>query len=285
MTGFGYSESEGGGLHLSAEITSLNARYLDLCVSLAHPFTVLENSIRKILSERFKRGRIEVNIRIASLSENTIFSVDEKAVMEWKKIIEKLKKMLEINAIISLDTIIRQQGVLKNESPLKPDDCWSILRPLLIHTIDKVLEQRSREGFQLHEDIVKQLNVIEDNLSAISMRKAEIHTEVEQSLKSRFKEIAGNAIDEQRMMMEIASWIAKMDINEEVVRLEAHLKAFREEIELEGGIGRRLDFLAQEMGREINTVSAKVPRADISLLVVNMKDALEKIREQLRNVE
>ena len=285
MTGFGYFEGEGAGVHMSAEIKSLNTRYLDMIVSQPQSLSVLESRIRERLQESFIRGRLEVTIRIRDIEEQLSVTVDKAAAEAWKIALDDLSRILGSDEKVTLDILTRQDGVLKANRTRNPETYWTVLEPMVSEAICQVIGMREREGVELARDIESQLAAIEVSLEHIRKRAPELRLEVEDTLKKRFKEILGDETGEQRILLETAAWIAKTDINEEIVRLGTHIEAFREEAAVEGAKGKKLDFLAQEMGREINTIGSKSPQADVSREVVNMKDALEKVREQLRNVE
>lgn len=320
MTGFGYAEDEDSGVNLSVEIKSLNNRFLDLIISLPASISVLEKQIREVLHRGFVRGRLEIAVRARDVEEPLDITVDEAAAAEWKAALERLAGFLGTREGVSLDLLTRQDGVFRISRGRSPEVYWKILKPLLTSACVQVQADRHREGEQLQRDIALQIARIRESLARIAERAQEIRAEVEEALRSRFHEILGDEAGEQRVLLETASWIARTDINEEIVRLEAHIEAFTEEAFTEeapsgadsfapearsaaeapsAGVdvspaagpagraakGRKLDFLAQEMGREINTIGSKTPRADVSRRVVEMKDALEKVREQLRNVE
>lgn len=347
MTGFGYAEGEDFGVHLSVEIKALNNRFLDLIISLPASLSGFERQVREALHGCFVRGRIEAAVRARDIEEPLTITVDEAAAAEWKAALERLSGFLGAREDVSLDLLTRQDGVFKISRGRDPEVYWKILKPLLTSACAQVQADRHREGEQLQRDIALQIARIRESLARIAERAHEIKAEVEEALRSRFHEILGDEAGEQRVLLETASWIARTDINEEIVRLQAHIEAFTEEAFTEksrsgadpaapgvagaeapsAGVsvpptagpaagaealsgaeaagdadalkdsaagtaaagaaakGRKLDFLAQEMGREINTIGSKTPRADVSRRVVEMKDALEKVREQLRNVE
>ena len=317
MTGFGYAEGEDFGVHLSVEIKTLNNRFLDLIISLPASLSGFEKQVREALHGCFVRGRIEAAVRTRDIEEPLTITVDEAAAAEWKAALERLSGFLGAGEDVSLDLLTRQDGVFKISRGRDPEVYWKILKPLLTSACAQVQADRHREGEQLQRDIALQIARIRESLARIAERAHEIRAEVEEALRSRFHEILGDEAGEQRVLLETASWIARTDINEEIVRLQAHIEAFTQEAFTQEAFtekprsgaeavgdtdalkdsaapgaaagaaakGRKLDFLAQEMGREINTIGSKTPRADVSRRVVEMKDALEKVREQLRNVE
>ena len=285
MTGFGYAEGEVDGTLVSVEIKSLNTRYLDMLVSLPPSLSVLEGRIRDELKPLFKRGRVDVTIRSRDVEGQVSMGVDEDAASHWKSALEDLAHVLNSDEEIGLPMILEREGVLRSGKPRETEEYWNLLQKLLGRAAEQVQAMRRREGDELLHDIRAQLLSIERSLKLISGRSPELVHGVEENLRRRFVEVLGDDAGEQRILLETASWIAKMDINEEIVRLDSHLAAFREELAGEGAMGRKLDFLTQEMGREINTIGSKSPDTVLSREVVNMKDALEKVKEQLRNVE
>ena len=284
MTGFGYAENEGAGVQMSAELKSLNTRYLDLIVSLPSSLSVLESRVREMLQANFLRGRIECSVRFRDIEEQLAVSVDESVAATWKAALEKLGHLIGDTGV-TLDLLVKQEGVLKTERQRDIDAYWMLLEPLLRTAAQQVRTGREREGKELAADIDSNLAAIEASMAHVEKRAPEVRADIEGSMRERFVEILCDDAAEQRIMAEVAAWIVKTDINEEIVRLGTHIAAFREEAAGDGAKGKKLDFLAQEMGREINTIGSKSPQADVSREVVNMKDALEKIREQLRNVE
>jgi uncharacterized protein (TIGR00255 family) len=285
MTGFGYFEGEGAGVHMSAEIKSLNTRYLDMIVSTPPSLSPLEGRIREMIQDSFLRGRLEITLRVRDVEEQLNVTVDRAAAETWKNAFNSLSGVLEGEQRVSLDMLIQQEGVLKVSRNRDLEAYWRILQPLLSDSIRQVRGMREREGMELARDIRLQLDSIGASLEKIRQWAPEVRRDVEENLRARFQEILGDETGEQRILVETAAWIVKTDINEEIVRLGTHLEAFRDEADQDGAMGKKLDFLAQEMGREINTIGSKSPKVEVSREVVNMKDALEKVREQLRNVE
>jgi len=283
MTGFGYAEEEGFGVWIAVEIKSFNTRYFDIAVSLPPSISVLEGRIRDKL-RFFERGRLEIDVQLKDIENRLSIEVDRIATAAWKNSLDELAGFLGEAGQIPLALLANQEGVFKVERARDMEAYWTVLEPLLLTAAAQVTEMREREGEQLSKDIEEQLLAIENSIEKISAKAPVIRSEVETRLRGGFAEILGDLIDEQRILQEVAAWIAKSDINEELFRLTAHIFAFRREISPARAKGKKLDFIAQEMGREINTIGSKCSRSDIGIEVVNMKDALERLREQLRNV-
>jgi len=285
MTGFGAVEGSGGTFRLSVEIKTLNTRYLDLIVSLPPSLSSLEGRVRDVLKSAFQRGRVDAAVRIRDVEEPLQVTVDRAAAQAWTSALGDLSNLLGRDAPVDLDLLTRMEGIFKVDRDRDLDAVLAALEPLLTEAVAQVHADRAREGAELARDIEKRIADIEGSLDRIADRAPELRSEVESSLRSRFTEILGDEAAEQRILGEIAAWIVRTDINEEIVRLRSHIAAFRDLAESSEPKGKKLDFLAQEMGREINTIGSKSPQADVSRDVVEMKDALEKVREQLRNVE
>jgi len=283
MTGFGYAEKEDSGVWIAVEIKSFNTRYLDIVILLPSSISVLEGRIREKL-KFFERGKLEINVRMKDTENKLSISVDRAAAAAWRSSLKELAGLLGDTRQIPLALLANQDGVFKVERERDMEIHWTMLESLLHTAAIQVTDMREQEGEQLLEDIKEQLLAIERSIENISAQAPAIRSEVEERLRRGFVKILGDYIDEQRVLLEVAAWIARTNINEELVRLTAHISAFRKEISLAGAKGKKLDFLAQEMGREINTIGSKCSQADIAMEVVNMKDALEKLREQLRNV-
>ena len=285
MTGFGFAETEAVGAQFAVELKSLNTRYMDISVNLPSSLSPLESRVRSLLQERFSRGRLEVIVRFREIEESLQISVDRAAAEAWKNALIELVEVLGTGEEVTLEQLTRQEGVLKVNRNRDIELYWQTLQTLLDTVAAQVQIDREREGAVLAVDIESQISVIETALGEVNQRAPQVRSEVELQLRQRFREVLGDELAEQRILVETAAWIAKTDINEEIVRLKTHIKAFRDTVKAGGPVGKKLDFLAQEMGREINTIGSKSSQVDVNQQVVNMKDALEKVREQLRNVE
>ena len=285
MTGFGRAEDEADGVRISIELKSVNARYLDIMVNLPPSLSVLENRIRNHLQQVFQRGRLELHLCIRQETDNLRITVDEDMATAWIRAFERLQTLLNQSEHLSPSLLAQQEGVFKMEQTMDPETYWPLVESLLKSVENQVAADREREGLRLFQDIEIQLTFLEEVVSQIAVAVPQIKTELEESMRMRFLEILGDEANESRILTEIAAWIIKADINEEIVRLTSHIDAFRQESTAVGTKGKKLDFLCQEMAREINTIGSKIARKEVSYQVIKMKDAVEKIREQLRNVE
>jgi uncharacterized protein (TIGR00255 family) len=185
----------------------------------------------------------------------------------------------------SLETILAMEGVLEAEQGRDTEKAFSRIEPLLKEALGLFEAERIREGAHTLGDILSHLSVLESSLARVASCAALMDEKLKETVKARFEELLGNNVDENRVLAETAALLIKYTISEELSRLDAHLKEFRAELDRNESPGKKLDFLCQELNREINTMGAKVSVAELGMEVVNMKEALENIREQLRNVE
>ncbi len=285
MTGFGYCELEKPEYYLSVELKSYNNRYLDLQVNLPSFLSPLEARVREFVAARVRRGRVEVYIRLRELEESITVHLDNQVAMEYTKILHELINTTGIKDEVKLQHLLQMDGILKSTKSRDIDQVWNKIEPALEKAVSDFNTSRATEGAATEADILRQLAVIENSLAEITEMSGELESYFSSTVREKFLEVVGDQIEESRILTEIAALMVKYSINEEIVRMGQHLKSFKEITSSSEGSGKKLDFLAQEIHREINTIGSKSIKYDISENVVSMKDALENIREQLRNVE
>jgi uncharacterized protein (TIGR00255 family) len=211
-------------------------------------------------------------------------SLNVNAARAYKTVIEKLAKTISIKEEASLEQILGLEGVLNIETNRDAEKYWVMINPVLTAAMDQAEAERLREGRHTAEDILLHISILEKCVENISSHVPEIENTIKENLRSRFTELLGDRIDENRILAETAVLLMKYTISEELSRLSSHLAEFKQETG-HNPSGRKLDFLCQEINREINTIGSKTPILEISRAVVDMKNALENIREQLKNVE
>ena len=285
MTGYAYKETLKEKTTVSVEIKSYNSRFLDLFVYLPSWLSPLESWIRKYVSSRFTRGKVEVWIRVKEAGAPVSVTVNDAAAMAYKKAIAELAKSLGINEDPGLDVILGLEGVLESETERDIEKYRSLIEPVLIAASDQAEAERMREGKHTLEDILSHITVLEESAKVISLSAPLLEETIKENLRTRFTELLGDRIDENRILSETAVLLMKYTISEELARLSSHLNEFRLEVDRNLSPGKKLDFLSQEINREINTIGSKTSVLEVSRVVVEMKNALENIREQLRNVE
>lgn len=285
MTGFGTAAINTDNMRIDAELKTVNSRYLDIVISLPPLLSNLEIRIREHLMKRFHRGRVEFCVKIDGSGRLMSVSVDEEMAKKWLAALKQLAALEGSNRQPSLDVLASKEEIFLIERQHRSEEYWPHIDRLLIDLENQAYAYREQEGLSLAQDIHTQLAAVETALQSIAEHMPHVRTEIEESLRSGFLSVLGSEVNEAHVVSETAAWIVKFDLNEEIIRLHAHIDTFRKECNTPSPMGKKLDFLTQEMVREVNTIGAKAIKAEISLLVVRMKEALERIREQLRNVE
>jgi uncharacterized protein (TIGR00255 family) len=285
MTGYAYSESSDDSITVAVELKGYNSRFLDISIHLPVWLSSLEMRIREFLASRFARGKMELSVRIREEDSPVSVSVNKSIAVKYKAAIGELAKALNIKEKVNLSMILPLEGVLESETQRDSEKYWAHIKPVLAAAADRFEAERAREGDHTAQDILSHIAVMENSVLTISSHVPELEASIKENLRSRFAELLGNKIDENRVFTETAVLLMKYSISEELARLSSHLKEFRFEVEQNPGPGKKLDFLSQEINREVNTIGSKAPVLEVSRAVVEMKSALEDIREQLRNVE
>jgi uncharacterized protein (TIGR00255 family) len=285
MTGYAYSESSKDNITIAVEIKGYNSRFLDISIHLPVWLTPLEMRVREYLASRFARGKVELSVRIREEDSPASVSVNRNIAMEYKAAIGELAKALNIKEKASLSMILHLEGVLEIETEKDAEKYWAHIAPVLAAAADRFEAERVREGEHTAQDILSYVATLENSVLTISSHVPELEASIRENLRTRFAEFLGDRYDDNRILAETAVLLMKYSISEELARLSSHLKEFRFEVERNPGPGKKLDFLSQEINREVNTIGSKSPVLEVSRAVVEMKTALEDIREQLRNVE
>jgi uncharacterized protein (TIGR00255 family) len=285
MTGYGYQERQDRDGSLSVEIKSYNNRFLEISVFLPSYLSALESLVRGYVASRCKRGKVELSIRLKEYNADISVSVNQGAARAYGNAIEVLAQTLGIDEKPNLGLLLGLEGVLETEK--KRDDAryWTLIEPVLRDAVEQFDADRAREGKHTEEDILSHIAVLESSTELIRSHAPTLEVSIRENLKNRFYELLGDQIDENRILAETAVLLMKYTISEEISRLVSHLEEFKAELARNPSPGKKLDFLCQEINREINTIGSKTPVLEVSRAVVAMKDALENVREQLRNVE
>ena len=285
MTGYAYKEYSIDKITVSVELKCYNSRFLDVYVHIPAWLSVMEGDIRKIISNKFVRGKIEAGIRVKDEDYGINVTINENAALAYHKSIKNLAELLGTKEEPSLQLILDMEGVLETGKNRDADKYREIIENVLSSAIEQADADRIREGEHTKADILSHTALIEESAKLIEKHVPEIEESFKETLKTRFDELLGDKIDENRLLAETAVLLVKYSISEELSRLSSHLTEFRQEIDKNQASGKKLDFLSQEINREINTIGSKQPVLEVSRAVVEMKNALENIREQLHNVE
>ncbi|MFA5181314.1 MAG: YicC/YloC family endoribonuclease [Syntrophales bacterium] len=290
MTGFGRGESVTAGKRMQVEMKSLNHRYLEIFLRMPATLSTLETEIKKKIGERFSRGKIEVSIRMdneATQDGTQALMLNLPLVRQYYSLLNQIKEELKLPDEVTLDMMSGFRDLYVPKEIEEDLAClWAGLEGALAEAMDKLTDMRITEGETLGRDLACRMNKIQQLLGIIALRAPEVVVEYRQRLSDRVRELTqGMIIDEARIHQEVAILAEKSDITEEVVRLESHIGQFMELLTGEEAIGRKVDFLIQEMNREINTIGSKSGDAETARQVIEIKSELAKVREQIQNVE
>ena len=285
MTGYAYNEKTGQDFSVSVEIKGCNSRYLEIYVNLPPWLSMFEVKIREKLSSCCGRGKVDVFVRVREHNVPVNVNINKNAIRAYYEAINNIAEELDIKENPNLQTLLEMESVLEIEKIRDEERYWLEIQPLLDEASQVFCREREREGKHTKEDILFHLGIIESSLKAVSSFAPVIEQTLKDNIKTRFAELLGSQIDENRILAETASLLLKYTISEEISRLSSHLGEFRKEAEKNQRPGKKLDFMCQEINREINTIGSKSAIIEVSAEVVKMKEALENIREQLRNIE
>jgi uncharacterized protein (TIGR00255 family) len=285
MTGYGYGELQDEAQQALLEIKGYNSRYLDISINLPQNLTSLEPRFRAYLSSRVGRGKVELNLKYRRLQNALSFSVDREAIVNFTEVLKEIADAAKIEAEVTLSHLLTMEDLVKPKREIDPEGVWNLMAPLLERTFEEFKLSRVHEGEATQKDIMSHIAALSEAVEIFRDRSAELEENIRENIHSRFESALGSKIDEDRVLAETAVLLVKFSIDEELSRLTGHLDAFRTTAVLKEPVGKKLDFICQELNREINTVGSKSTIYEINSCVVDAKDALEKIREQLRNVE
>ena len=288
MTGFGRCEYSGDALKANVEIKSVNHKYLDLFIRIPKQLSQLEDRIRKSIGDCISRGKVDVYIGYENLDKeckNVV--IDENLAGNYIKSLDYLKNKYGIDDTISLSVVAQLPDVIKvekNEQDL--EIVWKELSSVVNEALDNLVKMRANEGVNLKNCIIEHINYMEEQYKLLCARAPVVISIYKSKLEKRLKELLKTVdIDESRLAMEVAIFADRSNIDEEIGRLHSHMKQIRETLEMNQPIGRKLDFIVQEINREVNTIGSKANDLTITKIVLEIKNEPEKIREQSQNIE
>jgi uncharacterized protein (TIGR00255 family) len=289
MTAYSKSEKTQEKLTVLVEIRSYNSRHLDIALRIPHGYLPLEEKIKTLISCKVSRGRIEVNLQVRDDSGEVYgFEINTPKARAYYDSLVQLKDKFNINSEISMDLLVSGVGIIKPaEMGLDMEVCWPVFEDCVNETLDNLIAMRKREGDFLEADIAARLDGIEESVDKIQKESRDLLYHYQQRLKDRIAALTKGIveIDSDRIAQEAAFLADRSDISEEVVRAASHIKQFRAIMNSEEPAGRKLNFLMQELNREFNTMGSKTDKTNVAHIIVEVKSELEKIREQLQNVE
>jgi len=288
MTGYGRAEGMTEAGDLVVEIRSVNHRSLDLNFRAPRELAVVEPRIRGAIRKRFSRGRVDIYVNVRHRSpERVMLRVDIDLARKYRDAALGLAEELDLAGDVTVDFLMRLPDVLyEREEELDVEHFWRQFSPLLERAIDQAVKMRRGEGQSLVRDVRRRLKTLDSAARTIARRRKSAARAYHETLEARLGELLSEVhLDPVRFEQEVALLVEKSDISEELVRVESHLRQFRSELASAGSVGRQLDFLCQELLREVNTMGSKTSDIEITRCVLSMKGEIEKVREQVQNLE
>ena len=289
MTGYAYEEVSSEKALVSVEIKSVNSRFLDLSINLPSYLNPLESFFRTKITEKVVRGKVDVYIRVKELESDAEISADTGAAKSYMDAIKKVADVCGYDSSnIPLSLILSQNGVLNSNKNYDVEKYKVLIEPVFDKSLSKFCSDREREGQNMKNDLEAKLLKLEECAAFFKEFQPKMEVAFKEQVTNRFKEILSDnnfAVDENRIMTEVAAMVVKYTINEEIVRLHSHIAAMKAELKNNPTPGKKLDFICQEMNREINTIGSKNQFSEVGAMVIQAKDNLENIREQSKNVE
>ena len=288
MTGYGNAKGSVEGQEITVELKSVNNRYLDCSVRLPRNFLFAEDTIKQAVSAGVSRGKVDVFVSAqASQDSGTVVSVNEELARGYRDAVARIAETLGLESGLNAFSLARFPDVLTVERrELDKDKAAAALSEITAKAVEEFNAMREREGERLRRDMLGKLETIEGLVSVVEERSPQTVKEYRERLEARLRDIlTDRSLDEQRVITEAAIFADRTAVDEETVRLRSHIAQFRTMLEEGSPIGRKMDFLVQEFNRESNTIGSKCSDASLAKVVVDLKSEIEKIREQLQNVE
>ncbi len=288
MTGFGRAEEVLNGRDILVEIRSVNHRYYEFSSRIPRAYGYIEEKLKSLLNGRIARGKTEVSVTVSSVEgKEAVIEVNEAIASGYVDALRKANEKLGLTDDITLSQMMRMPDIFTVRKVQDDEDqVWQDVKTVTEKALDNFVRMRETEGVRMKEDLLFRLENIEKMVSDVEVRSPEVNAAYRDRLYNKIKEVlADKNVDESRLLTEAAIFADKTAVDEETVRLRSHINQFRSMLELDEPVGRKLDFLIQEFNREANTIGSKAQDAKITKTVVELKSEIEKIREQIQNIE
>ena len=288
MTGFGRCEISEGDRKMTVEMKSVNHRYLDVAIKMPKKLNFFESAIRSLLKTYIQRGKVDVFITYEDLSEaNTTLRYNQALAAEYLKYLNQMAEEFHLEQDVKVSALSRYPEVLVMEEVQEDEEeIWKLLEKAVKGACEQFVETRIREGENLKRDLLIKLDELLEHVAYVEERSPQIVAEYREKLTEKVKELlADTQMEESRIAAEVTIYADKICVDEEIVRLKSHIKHTKETLEKEDSVGRKLDFIAQEMNREANTILSKTADPATSDHAIELKTEIEKVREQIQNIE
>ena len=288
MTGFGRYEVSEAERKITVEMKSVNHRYLDVNIKMPKKLNFFEAAIRSELKNYIQRGKVDLFITYEDFTENNVcIKYNKEIAAEYLEYLNQMSKDFGLDNDIRISSLSRYPEVFSmEEQTVDEEEIWKVLSKALRGAAEGFVETRIREGENLKVDLIAKLDLMLTHVDFITERSPQLLSEYKTNLREKVKELLeDNQIDENRLLMEVTIFADKVCVDEELVRLRSHIETTKQTLIEGGGIGRKLDFIAQEMNREANTILSKANDLEISNRAIELKTEIEKVREQIQNIE
>jgi uncharacterized protein (TIGR00255 family) len=290
MTGYGYAEGQLNGVTYTVEIKTVNNRYFKVNMKLPETAAFLEEAVEKLLRRNLSRGTVNYVLRLKNAPVNVLFDIDETALQAIMERLNRIASSANIKCPIDIGSLLNLPGILEPASPDEEiaEQIKKTVLEISQEAIDKLKQMRAVEGTALEADLNKHCSAIKQDLDKICARSAIVLQKYAEKLKKRVNELLAGAklkLDEETLAREVAIFAERSDISEEISRLDSHLQQLLQGCQANGQAGRRLDFISQEMLREANTIASKASDTEIIGFVVDIKCRIDRIKEQVQNIE
>jgi len=284
MTGYAFLEKSTEQFSYSVELKSLNSRYLEIYVNVPKIIKNEENDLHNLLKQRFGRGKLELNIDIFDWVVSKPIAINSDMIKKYYRGAAPRAPELGIAEPLRFESVLKLDGISQRDRSAISRTSRGDIYATIGRVVDRALDMRRKEGAAIRKDLAKLVSEIAGHIGAIKNATKNSVKDKKETLRKRIENVAGAKVDDVRLCTEIAILADKLDINEEIIRLKDHIQKFKAMMKAGGQVGKKLDFLAQEMFREVNTIGSKSNNAEIAHMVVDMKNHIEMIREHCRNV-
>jgi uncharacterized protein (TIGR00255 family) len=287
MTGYGRGETSSEGITISVELRTVNSRFLEVTARFPRSLSLRENDIKEIIRKRISRGKVNVVATAEREDSGTIpITINASAARSYYKLLNQLRKAVRVKESVKLEHLLQFSDIFEQREPESTDEKeWKVLQTALDQALDGLETMRRNEGAELERDFRARIALLEEKLTRIELLAKDQVPAERTRLRERIAQLMEGPLDEGRLEMEIALMADRLDVTEECVRFKSHNKFFLEALGAGDAAGRKLNFLIQEMNREANTIGSKSSVTEIAHIVVGVKEELERIREQVQNIE
>ena len=288
MTGFGRCEVSENDRKFTVEMKSVNHRYLDVNIKMPKKLNFFESAIRALLKDYIQRGKVDMFITYEDMTENNVsIKYNKEIAAEYLKYLKEMAEEFTLDNDIRVSTLSRYPEVFTMEEvAIDEEGIWKTLEKAIKGAAEGFIETRIKEGENLRNDLISKLDGMLSHVDFIQERSPQIIAEYKHKLEDKVKDLLGDVkVDENRLLMEVTIFADKVCVDEEIVRLKSHIETTKATLQAGGSMGRKLDFIAQEMNREANTILSKANDLEISNRAIELKTEIEKVREQIQNIE